>query len=156
MKIHIDGKYYELPQEVEDRLLGQFYHFLAQIYVSDMVPKALRLAVKPIARHELEKQEKALNKAGYDGKLVRPVDGGDPALRLMELELGKLRGEGKLKGVILDIQTETDTSTISAFAVSIPNPSQGGGFNPTRGDQGIRQDGGGETPRSGSREIVPY
>ena len=155
MKIHIDGRYYDLPQDVEDRLLGQLYHFFAQIYVSDFVPKPLRLAMKPLARHELESREKAMNKAGLDGKVVRPVDGGDPALRVVELELGKLRGQGKLKDVVLHIQTEADT-TISAFAVSIPNPHQAGGFDTTGGNQGERQDDRGATSGQGHREIIPY
>lgn len=156
MKVHINDVLYDIPQEVEDRLLSQFYHLFAHIYTSEMVPKPLRLAIKPIARHELESREKALNKAGYDGKSVRPVNGGDPALRVIELELGKLRGEGKLKDVILHVQTESESATISAFALSIPNPSEGGRLNTIGGYQGIGQDGSGETSGQSNRETVSY
>lgn len=156
MKLHIDGKFYELPQEVEDKLLLQFYVLLSQIYVSDAIPKGLRLAIKPLARHELEKKEKELNRAGYDGKVVRPAPGSDPALRLMELELGKLRGEGKLKDVTLYVSTETDSSTISALSLSIAGEGESGGSDTARGYIGERQDNSGEDARSSSREVVPY
>ena len=156
MKIHIDGRYYDLPQEVEDRLLSQFYLLFANLYMSEIIPKALRIAVKPIARHELEKKEKALNQVGYDGKVVRPINGGDPALRFLELEIGKLRGEGKLKDVILHIQTEADAATISAFAVSIPRQGESRGFDTSGRDAWERQDSSGEVPGPGRREVVPY
>jgi hypothetical protein len=127
MKIHIDGKDYILTQEVEDRLLGQFYQMFVNLYSSPLVPAPLRLAIKPLARNELQKKEKELNHQGLDGRAVRPPQGTDPALWFLQLEMNKFRGEGKLRDVTLYIDTETDSSTISAFSLSVSDQSQGGG-----------------------------
>lgn len=143
-----------MPREVENRLIGQFYQLLSQIYMSEAVPKALRIAVKPVARHELVKQEKALNKAGYNGKLVRPAPGADPALRVIELELGKMQEEGKLQNVSLYISTETDSATIDNLSLSITSESEGGGSFSSAGREWERQDDSREDVRSNAGEIV--
>jgi hypothetical protein len=151
MIIHIDGKDYLLPQHVEDRLLSQFYQLFAELYMSPMIPQPVRLMMKPLARKELQKQEEKLNREGLNGKAVRPVDGEDPALRFLELEVGKFRGEGKLKDVTLHIGTEGDSATISAFSISLPRPTQAGGQDTARGDIGVGKDNGGKAARHWGR-----
>ncbi len=153
MHIDIDGRLLEVPAELEAQMAGQLFQMIVDgLYPT--IPAFIRQGLKVYARKELLKVENRLNAAGYDGKSVRPPTGADATLHFMRMQFWN-----GLKGIhdaILLIDTEGESNTITAFALSLPeqNPSEGGRPLLLRGDEREREDVGDEGDGSPVGESV--
>lgn len=151
MLIDIDGRVISIPPHIEAKIMLQLYAILAEKHSQLDTPT--RLLLKPLFRHQLKKLEQELNKLGKDGKAVRPREGEDPALRYAQLMFAT--AQEVMKDAILLIDAEGAGDSVTAFALSIPNPGQGGGQISLSGNVGIGQDVGDESTGQGAHLALP-
>jgi hypothetical protein len=150
MIIDIDSRALTVPPEIEMKIFEQLYVMLLGMHAK--LPKERRLGLKFLARKMLADLEVEVNKTGKDGKMVRPKDGQDPAIRLASLHLATY--QECMKDAILLIDTEEGTGTVTAFNLSIRNPSQGGGSVSFSGNLGQRENDRGQISGPGVNEVV--
>ncbi len=154
MHIDIDGKLYEIPAAMEAAMMGQLFQMIVD-GMYPQIPTMVRQGLKVYTRKELLKMEQALDKAGYDGKSIRPPAGEDPTLHYLRIQF--YNGLKGIHDAILLIDTAEGSNTITAFALSLPEQNQGqiGGPLLTGGNIGEREDVGDEGTGQASGEAVP-
>ena len=143
MKLTLNGTSYDVPRQLEERMMVDLLEEGKQDYYGK-IPVAYRTMAKPFTRGILFAIEKEAIKAGgiEAGRAVRPSHGSDANLWLAQL-LAQMLLEG-LKQLELSIDADADTGTISAFHLDIKGQNQAGGQVDLDRHVGVGQDDGAE------------
>ncbi len=139
MKIELDGKTYDLPPALEEKLLQDFWDLLAHLYESRLGDKE-KVGLMVITRGMLLKAEiEARLTAGKEAALrLRPPKKADPNLFIAELFLPQAMEA--LAHATIHIDSEGATRCITAFNLSFEGAGASGGQLGADRDAGIRQD----------------
>lgn len=139
MKIEINGEAYDVPESYIQKIANDLWAIIEKMYaekLDDTTKSGLMLITRAfLVREELSIREKHGKEAA---RAIRPPAKADPNLWLAKMLMPTV--QRMLNDVSITCQTES--STITAFALSIPNPSAARGQMDSSRNERLRENNG--------------